>query len=156
MSDIYVGDDGKLHKTKGGADSVLNFSSIKKIYYLGDDISKLNIVNAIGVTANISNRCLHLRTTKPHSADRGFYISIDVTDFNYLSIIMHEQALQTNSSNNMLAWIANMEDATPLATSLFDVSHLTGEHILKIFAVSGQGGTASSGSHVHISMIFGF
>lgn len=27
VSDIYVGDDGKLHKTKGGADTVLNFSS---------------------------------------------------------------------------------------------------------------------------------
>ena len=26
ISDIYVGDDGKLHKTKGGADTVLNFS----------------------------------------------------------------------------------------------------------------------------------
>lgn len=27
VSDIYVGSDGKLHKTKGGADTVLNFSS---------------------------------------------------------------------------------------------------------------------------------
>lgn len=26
VSDIYVGNDGKLHKTKGGADTVLNFS----------------------------------------------------------------------------------------------------------------------------------
>lgn len=29
VSDIYVGDDGKLHKTKGGADTVLNFSGAK-------------------------------------------------------------------------------------------------------------------------------
>mgnify|MGYP007026898854 CR=1 FL=1 len=29
ISDIYVGTDGKLHKTKGGADTVLNFSSGK-------------------------------------------------------------------------------------------------------------------------------
>ena len=29
VSNIYVGDDGKLHKVQGGADSVLPFSSIK-------------------------------------------------------------------------------------------------------------------------------
>ena len=28
MADIYVGDDGKLHKVQGGADSVLPFSSL--------------------------------------------------------------------------------------------------------------------------------
>lgn len=32
LIDIYVGDDGKLHKVKGGADSVLPFSGVK---YLG-------------------------------------------------------------------------------------------------------------------------
>lgn len=30
ISDIYVGEDGKLHKVQGGADSVLPFSSIPK------------------------------------------------------------------------------------------------------------------------------
>lgn len=29
VSNVYVGDDGKLHKVQGGADSVLPFSSIK-------------------------------------------------------------------------------------------------------------------------------
>lgn len=29
MSDIYVGTDGKLHKTKGGADTVLNFKNFQ-------------------------------------------------------------------------------------------------------------------------------
>ena len=34
--DIYVGDDGKLHKIKGGADTALNFSrsaDFKSVYY---------------------------------------------------------------------------------------------------------------------------
>ena len=30
VSDIYIGDDGKIHKVQGGADSVLPFSSTKK------------------------------------------------------------------------------------------------------------------------------
>ncbi len=30
MSDVYVGDDGKLHKIKGGADTVLNFSQLSE------------------------------------------------------------------------------------------------------------------------------
>lgn len=32
VSDIYVGDDGKLHKVQGGADTVLPFSSGNAIY----------------------------------------------------------------------------------------------------------------------------
>lgn len=30
VSDVYVGDDGKLHKIKGGADTVLNFSQLSE------------------------------------------------------------------------------------------------------------------------------
>lgn len=33
ISDIYVGDDGKLHKVQGGADTVLNFSSGRYKYF---------------------------------------------------------------------------------------------------------------------------
>ena len=33
VSNIYVGNDGKLHKVQGGADSVLPFSSIKRYSY---------------------------------------------------------------------------------------------------------------------------
>lgn len=32
VADIYVGEDGKLHKVQGGADSVLPFSSFRKYY----------------------------------------------------------------------------------------------------------------------------
>lgn len=35
VADIYVGEDGKLHKVQGGADSVLPFKSYNYDYYTG-------------------------------------------------------------------------------------------------------------------------
>lgn len=35
VSDIYVGEDGKLHKVQGGADSVIPFKSYNYDYYTG-------------------------------------------------------------------------------------------------------------------------
>lgn len=43
VSDIYVGDDGKLHKVQGGADTVLPFSSrIENIYHFSNVASNSN------------------------------------------------------------------------------------------------------------------
>lgn len=39
LIDIYVGEDGKLHKVQGGADSVLPFNSGKQIIDLGTGAS---------------------------------------------------------------------------------------------------------------------
>lgn len=47
VSDIYVGDDGKLHKVQGGADTVLPFSSGSVVYRVGGINGSINIKNYI-------------------------------------------------------------------------------------------------------------
>lgn len=48
VADIYVGEDGKLHKVQGGADSVLPFSSKKQLTFLGNARS-YNIAEFVGL-----------------------------------------------------------------------------------------------------------
>ena len=50
VGDIYVGDDGKLHKIQGGADSVLPFSN--KIIYKTIDITVTTTISSSELGVN--------------------------------------------------------------------------------------------------------
>ena len=55
VSNIYVGNDGKLHKVQGGADSVLPFSSkVESIYHFS------NVASNSNQTAPIDYKCIVL------------------------------------------------------------------------------------------------
>lgn len=58
ISDIYVGDDGKLHKTKGGADTVLNFSGAK--------YPEMTLYSSSNVVIPVNGKSLSFNMTTVH------------------------------------------------------------------------------------------
>ena len=73
VADIYVGEDGKLHKVQGGADSVLPFSSkIEKMYHFS------NIASNSNQTAPFDYKCIVLEET---TASKMTAFSINGTSY---------------------------------------------------------------------------
>ena len=109
ISDIYVGDDGKLHKTTGGgADSVLNFSKGgTELIYVGTTSSTIN------VTSKISN-----------------YQSKTVNDF-----IVEMNNCTTNFYGNlgdMKIWVRNETDVSASGGATFSKSYNSSTGILTV------------------------
>ena len=73
VSDIYVGEDGKLHKVQGGADSVLPFSS-------GGDYLKI----AVGKASVDSGGSTTISIPENFTSARIFYVKHDNTRVNGL------------------------------------------------------------------------
>lgn len=112
VSDIYVGDDGKLHKVQGGADTVLPFSKCNLIPETDANESTIRIYgsnNGGGVVVDVTNYST-IKATK--IANSGTILSL---------------ALRDAVSQNILA-IEILKDA--LTNEGADISNFTGKYLL--------------------------
>ena len=69
VSDVYVGDDGKLHKVIGGADTVLPFSGVASNLYAHKES------NSAGAKYNIVNNSKYVVVSAFSSTEDKFTIS---------------------------------------------------------------------------------
>ena len=142
VANIYVGEDGKLHKVQGGADSVLPFSSYSKIFFPIENISNIKSISVnSGMTCiQNSNGTYHMTTTAAYSTSRYVKVVIDVTNINYIIV---------GVPNTLTPSISG---ATTIYLNCIYVSTLTGEQTLMLSPISSQG----KGGEYDFQFIIGF
>lgn len=75
VSNVYIGDEGKIHVVKGGADTGLNFSSISNLSF-----EKTTIINGI-VNGFIPGKKYIIATSDKSSLNGQFMIEKSVVTF---------------------------------------------------------------------------
>lgn len=90
VADIYVGEDGKLHKVQGGADTVLPFSNLK--YFIKNGILQDGITAKPPAAYTANNNCTTQNGsfyTYVGTSNQSYYCQIngiDLTDIDVLII----------------------------------------------------------------------
>ena len=90
VADIYVGEDGKLHKVQGGADTVLPFSNLK--YFIKNGILQDGITAKPPAAYTANNNCTTQNGsfyTYVGTSNKSYYCQIsgiDLTDIDVLII----------------------------------------------------------------------
>nr|DAU92210.1 MAG TPA: hypothetical protein [Bacteriophage sp.] len=90
VADIYVGEDGKLHKVQGGADTVLPFSNLK--YFIKNGVLQNGVVATPPKAYTTNNNCTTQNDyflTYVGTSNIGYYCQIsgiDLTDIDVLII----------------------------------------------------------------------
>lgn len=117
ISDIYVGTDGKLHKTKGGADTVLNFSSGKMSF-----VTSIQSSAGRGYTFTDSYKHIFIILTGGRTKDVSSYVNgISLSNGSKITVDYYKYGVQdtkgsiTFETTTYVAHASNISIGTTLS-----------------------------------------